>query len=82
MFDRFYKIQQYESHGDIIIWPLKAICDYMEATSDFDFFNEELSYTDEDDFEGPYMKIPFWLYFLIIGLLYLLYLLLTPLLLR
>jgi cellobiose phosphorylase len=30
------------SHGDIIVWPLKALCDYLEATGDLAFLNEPL----------------------------------------
>ncbi|MCK4796047.1 MAG: cellobiose phosphorylase, partial [Spirochaetes bacterium] len=50
MFDRFCEYQQHESHGDIIIWPLKALCDYIEATNDFSILDEEVCYTDEKDF--------------------------------
>lgn len=39
-------IQQRHSHGDIPLWPLKALCDYLEATSDFDFLDETIDWTD------------------------------------
>ena len=35
MFDRYYRIQQEESHGDIIVWPLKVLGDYLRVTGDF-----------------------------------------------
>ena len=28
------------SHGDVIIWPLKALCDYVEETNDLAFLDE------------------------------------------
>jgi 1,2-beta-oligoglucan phosphorylase len=46
MFDKYFKIQQEESHGDIIVWPLKAVTDYLAATNDFSILNEEIPYTD------------------------------------
>lgn len=48
MFDQYYKSQQLESHGDIIIWPLKALCDYIEATNDLQILDEMLPYTCSD----------------------------------
>ncbi len=50
MFDRFHKIQQEESHGDIPFWPIKALCDYVEQTGDFEIFNAMLPYTDRKTF--------------------------------
>lgn len=48
MFDQYYKSQQLESNGDIIIWPLKALCDYIEATNDLKILDEMLPYTRPD----------------------------------
>jgi cellobiose phosphorylase len=45
MFDRYTTIQQAESHGDIILWPLQALATYIEASGDFDFLEETLPYT-------------------------------------
>ncbi len=45
MFDQYFQIQQEESHGDIIVWPLKALTDYLQATGDFEILNKELPYT-------------------------------------
>lgn len=45
MFDRYYRIQQEESHGDIIVWPLKALGDYLRMTGDFGMLEERLPYT-------------------------------------
>ncbi|NQX70422.1 cellobiose phosphorylase [Paenibacillus alba] len=45
MFDRYAAIQQEESHGDIIVWPLKVLSDYLAATKDYDFLQEKVPYT-------------------------------------
>jgi cellobiose phosphorylase len=44
MFDGFGEIRQHESHGDIVYWPLKALCDYIEATGDRRILDIELPY--------------------------------------
>ncbi|MDR4481728.1 MAG: amylo-alpha-1,6-glucosidase [Nitrospirales bacterium] len=46
MFDRFATIQHPESHGDIILWPLKALAMYLEASNDFSILDIELPYTE------------------------------------
>lgn len=46
MFDKYYKIQQHESHGDIIVWPMRLLGTYLESTKDFDILNEMVPYTD------------------------------------
>ncbi len=45
MFDQYAAIQQEESHGDIVVWPLKALADYLAVTGDFELLNEMLPYT-------------------------------------
>ena len=30
-------------HGDVIVWPLKALCDYLEATNDLAFLDEPVA---------------------------------------
>ncbi|MGD6796570.1 GH36-type glycosyl hydrolase domain-containing protein [Metabacillus indicus] len=47
MFDRYFSIQQEESHGDIIVWPLKALTDYLQATNDFGLLHEKVPYTND-----------------------------------
>jgi cellobiose phosphorylase len=49
MFDRYHKIQAQDSHGDVIIWPLKAICDYIEASNDFSILDAQIPYTNIGD---------------------------------
>lgn len=50
MFDRYMNIQQEESHGDIIVWPLKVLSDYLTATGDYSILNEQAPYTDRESF--------------------------------
>lgn len=45
MFDNYAHIQQQDSHGDVVVWPLKALSDYLLATNDTDILNTELPYT-------------------------------------
>ncbi|MBN2642576.1 MAG: hypothetical protein JXR78_13055 [Victivallales bacterium] len=46
MFDRHYKCQQDHCHGDVMIWPLKALCEYIENTEDYTFLSEAVPYSD------------------------------------
>jgi CRISPR-associated protein Csx3 len=50
MFDRFHDVQAAGSHADIIHWPIKALCDYVEATGDLSILADEVDYTDDDTF--------------------------------
>jgi cellobiose phosphorylase len=50
MFHPFQEIQSSTCHGDIAIWPIKALCDYLEHTSDGDILHHRLPYTDEETF--------------------------------
>ncbi|MGO9983935.1 MAG: GH36-type glycosyl hydrolase domain-containing protein [Rhodomicrobium sp.] len=40
MHEPYGEIQDPHSHGDIPIWPLKALCDYIECTNDFTVLSE------------------------------------------
>ncbi|OIK09099.1 amylo-alpha-1,6-glucosidase [Bacillus sp. MUM 13] len=51
MFDQYYRIQQEDSHGDIIVWPLKALSDYLETTRDFSILGETVPYTKKGSFD-------------------------------
>lgn len=44
MFDKYYAIQAHESHGDIIVWPIKVLADYLQATNDLSILNEKVPY--------------------------------------
>jgi cellobiose phosphorylase len=51
MLEPYSVVQDKESHGDIIVWPLKALCDYIEATGDFAFLDETIPWRRADNFE-------------------------------
>jgi hypothetical protein len=51
MLDPYSVIQDRESHGDIIVWPLKALCDYVEATGDFAFLDEAIAWRRTENLE-------------------------------
>jgi 1,2-beta-oligoglucan phosphorylase len=51
MEEPYSDVQSKESHGDIIVWPLKALCDYIETTGDFAFLDETITWRREDNFE-------------------------------
>ena len=51
MFDRYFAIQQEESHGDIIVWPLKVLSDYLTVTQDFSILEEKVPYTLKHSFQ-------------------------------
>lgn len=40
MLEPYSFIRDSEAHGDVIVWPLKALCDYIEATGDIAFLDE------------------------------------------
>ncbi|MBU9672698.1 cellobiose phosphorylase [Planococcus sp. CP5-4] len=50
MFDRYSQIQQEDSHGDVVVWPLKLIGDYIEATNDFSILQEEVPFTNRQNY--------------------------------
>lgn len=50
MFDKYFAIQQEESHGDIIVWPLKVLADYLKTTRDFGILDEQVPYTVKHQF--------------------------------
>ncbi|MGH4049836.1 MAG: GH36-type glycosyl hydrolase domain-containing protein [Clostridium sp.] len=43
MFDK-YNMQQDDSHGDVVFWPLKVVGDYIAATGDDSILDKELVY--------------------------------------
>ena len=50
MLDPYFEIRDRHSHGDVIVWPLKALCDYVEATDDLTFLDEPVAWR-RDDFK-------------------------------
>lgn len=51
MLEPYSAIQDQTSHGDVIIWPLKALNDYIEATGDFAFLDDPIPWRRQDTFE-------------------------------
>ncbi|WP_240633465.1 GH36-type glycosyl hydrolase domain-containing protein [Paenibacillus montanisoli] len=51
MYDKYIKVQAGESHGDIIVWPLKVIGDYLNVTKDYSILEVQLPYMDSQKFE-------------------------------
>ena len=48
MLEPYSNIQDKHAHGDVIIWPLKALCDYLEWTNDLAFLDEPVAWRNED----------------------------------
>ena len=42
MLEPYSVVQDKESHGDIIVWPLKALCDYLEYTNNPTILSERI----------------------------------------
>jgi 1,2-beta-oligoglucan phosphorylase len=51
MFDNYTRVQQEESHGDIIVWPLKVLGDYLTATRDYSILGENVPFTHRHSFD-------------------------------
>lgn len=47
MFDRYSEIQDSNSHNDIIAWPIKALCDYIEESNDFTILEEQVGFIND-----------------------------------
>ena len=47
MFDHYRHIQAHESHGDVLVWPLKALASYLDATGDASILSVTLPYMDK-----------------------------------
>jgi cellobiose phosphorylase len=50
MFDEFREIQNRDAHGDIVFWPIKALCTYIEQTGDVQLLQTPVCYTDPQSF--------------------------------
>jgi 1,2-beta-oligoglucan phosphorylase len=51
MLEPYSDIRDRQSAGDVIVWPLKALCDYVEATGDCAILGESLSWRREDNLQ-------------------------------
>ncbi|WP_349515670.1 GH36-type glycosyl hydrolase domain-containing protein [Leuconostoc suionicum] len=48
MFDQYSGIYADESHGDVIIWPMKVVADYLAVTNDVTILQERLPYMSQE----------------------------------
>ena len=48
MFDQFANIRADESHGDVIVWPLRTIAYYLQYTGDLSILEEKVPYYDKE----------------------------------
>ncbi len=53
MLEPYSQIRAGDSHGDVILWPLKALCDYVEATKDRTILDEPAAWLSEDGTAKP-----------------------------
>lgn len=60
MFDKYYSIFAHDSHGDIIVWPLRLLAMYLLATKDYTILDEVLPYLDRD--KGEFTELQETLY--------------------
>lgn len=44
MFDEYVNIHDNESHGDIIVWPLRILADYLVVSGDMGILDEKIPY--------------------------------------
>jgi cellobiose phosphorylase len=58
MLEPYSIIQDRTSHGDVIVWPLKALNDYIEATNDLRFLDEPVAWRREDNLARTTHKAP------------------------
>jgi cellobiose phosphorylase len=58
MLEPYASIRDRHSHGDVIVWPLKAVCDYVEATNDLGFLDEPVAWRREDSLERTEQRDP------------------------
>jgi 1,2-beta-oligoglucan phosphorylase len=59
MLEPYSQIQDRDAHGDVIVWPLKALCDYLEATGDFSLLDEPVPWRNETTLQRTTETAPF-----------------------
>ncbi len=52
MHEPYQAIQAGESHGDVVVWPMYAVCHYLEMTGDTSLLDEAVTYTEHDRAAG------------------------------
>ena len=56
MFDQYHPFQMDESHGDIVVWPIKVLSDYLASTGDYELLQQKVPYTNRENFEFTFEK--------------------------
>ena len=51
MLEPYTSIRDSHSHGDVIVWPLKALNDYLEATNDLAFLDDTTPWRNDETLE-------------------------------
>ena len=54
----YSSVQDSQAHGDVIIWPLKALCDYVEASGDFALLDEPIPWRHADTLQPSADRAP------------------------
>lgn len=57
MLGRYADIQQRHCHGDVMFWPIKALCDYAEAANDPGVLDMRVPFMDENGAPGDPVSI-------------------------
>ena len=58
MLEPYAQIRDRHSHGDVIVWPLKALCDYVEATGDLTILDEPVPWRHDADLSATPHRNP------------------------
>lgn len=58
MLDPYGRIRDRHSHGDVIVWPLKALCDYVEATGDASVLDAAVGWRRDEDLAASARRDP------------------------
>lgn len=55
MFDRYFRIQAHDAHGDIIVWPLRSLGYYLKQTGDLSILEEQTTFMslEKNDYTEP-----------------------------
>jgi cellobiose phosphorylase len=56
MLEPYASIRDAHSHGDVILWPLKALNDYVEATNDIGFIDEPTPWCNDETFQPTALR--------------------------
>ncbi len=51
MLEPYSAVQDRQAHGDVIVWPLKALCDYLEATGELALLDEQVPWRGDESLQ-------------------------------